>query len=811
MITNYFKIAWRNLLRNKFFSIINIFGLAIGLCSFLLISLYVIDELSYDSHFKDADRMFRINSDIKFGGTNMKMSQSADPMGAVLKKDYPQVEQYARIYTNEGQDFVKKGAEYVVENRIAYADSTFFDMFSIPVLVGNGKNALDKPNTVVISASLAKKYFNSTDVVGKTLEIGATKPILYNITAVFEDLPANTHFHFDIILSMDNVNYGFGNFLSHNFNTYIKLSEGTDYKSFNKNFDQVIDRYILPQAQQFMEIKTMDDFRNSGNELKYSLFPMTDIHLKSDRSFEIEVRGNIQYVYIFGAVAFFLLFIACINFMNLSTARSAGRAKEVGIRKVLGTERKSLLAQFFSESVLTSYLSLLIALFIMALALPVFNEVAAKAFSLSAFLNPILIIILLVLPLITGTLAGFYPAIFLSSFKPIEVLKSKINPGLSKSNLRSVLVTSQFVISLTLIIGTIIVYQQLDFIKTKNIGYNKEQVLILDGTSSLGTNQDAFKNEVMEMSGVQNGSQSNYLPVSNSSRSDNTFSKEAVMTEANGLNMQVWKIDYNYIPVLGMEIEKGRNFSKEFGADSSAVIINETASEMLGYSDPIGKSIYTSDGNSSNQNIKLAIVGVVKNFNFESLRENIGPLCFRLGNSKNTLIFKVNTGDLAQLVDQIESKWNAFAPDMPFSYRFLDDSFDEMYRAETRIGKVALIFSFLTILIACLGLFGLVTYLTEQRVKEIGIRKVLGANELRIVILILKNFLKLVFLAIVIACPLAYYFMKNWLDDFTYRIPISWWVFVLAGLVAITISLLTVSYHAIKASLVNPVKSLRSE
>jgi putative ABC transport system permease protein len=469
------------------------------------------------------------------------------------------------------------------------------------------------------------------------------------------------------------------------------------------------------------------------------------------------------------------------------------------------------LAQFFSESVLTSYLSLLIALFIMALALPVFNEVAAKAFSLSAFLNPILIIILLVLPLITGTLAGFYPAIFLSSFKPIEVLKSKINPGLSKSNLRSVLVTSQFVISLTLIIGTIIVYQQLDFIKTKNIGYNKEQVLILDGTSSLGTNQDAFKNEVLEMSGVQNGSQSNYLPVSNSSRSDNTFSKEAVMTEANGLNMQVWKIDYNYIPVLGMEIEKGRNFSKEFGADSSAVIINETASEMLGYSDPIGKSLYTSDGNSSNQNIKLAIVGVVKNFNFESLRENIGPLCFRLGNSKNTLIFKVNTGDLAQLVDQIESKWNAFAPDMPFSYRFLDDSFDEMYRAETRIGKVALIFSFLTILIACLGLFGLVTYLTEQRVKEIGIRKVLGANELSIVILILKNFLKLVFLAIVIACPLAYYFMKNWLDDFTYRIPISWWVFVLAGLVAITISLLTVSYHAIKASLVNPVKSLRSK
>ncbi len=811
MISNYFKIAWRSLIKNKFFSMINIFGLAIGLCSFILISLYISDELSYDNHFKNADRIYRINSDINFGGTSMKMSQSADPMGAVLKKDYPQVEQYTRLYTNEGGDFVKMGSEYVVENRIAYADSTFFDMFSIPVLEGNSKNALDEPNTAVISESLAKKYFNSIQVVGKTLEIGVTRKSLYNITAVFADLPANTHFHFDILLSMDNVNYGFGNFLSHNFYTYIRLSEGTDYKSFNKNFDGVIDRYILPQAKQFMEIKTMDDFRNSGNDLKYSLIPMKDIHLKSDRSFEIEVMGNIQYVYIFGAVALFLLLIACINFMNLSTARSASRAKEVGIRKVMGTEKRTLMGQFLAESALTSYIATGLALLMIVVVLPTFNDVSSKDFTFSSLFNRDLLPVLLLLPLLVGLLAGYYPAFFLSSLKPIEVLKSKINSGVAKSNLRNILVTFQFVVSLTLIIGTFIVYQQLNYIQSKSIGYNKDQVLILDGTSSLQENREAFKNEILQLAGVKMGAQSQFLPVSNSSRNDNTFSKEAVMTEKNGMNMQVWKIDHEYIPTLGMEMAKGRNFSKEFGSDSSAVIINETTSKMLGYSDPIGKAIYTSEGNSSNQNIALTIVGVVKNFNFESLRQNIGPLCFRLENSRNGMIFKISSDRVSDLVSQIESKWKLMAPGMPFKYRFLDDSFDEMYRAEKRIGTVAMVFAFLTILIACLGLFGLVTYLTEQRIKEIGIRKVLGANEFGIISLILKDFLKLVILAILIACPIAYYFMDHWLAEFAFRINIEWWVFVLAGILAILISILTVSYQAVKASLMNPVKSLKSE
>jgi putative ABC transport system permease protein len=811
MIRNYLKIALRNLFKNKTFSFINIFGLAIGLCCFILISLYVIDELSYDRHFKNADRIYRLNSDIRFGGTDMKMSQSADPMGAVLKKDYPQVEQFTRLYTNYGSNYVKKGTEFINEVGIAHADSTFFDMFSIPVLEGNPKTALDAPNTVAISESAAKKYFGTNQVVGKILEIGIGQSTIYNITAVYADIPPNSHFNFDFILSMDNVNYKWGNFLSHNFGTYIRLREGTDHQEFNKKFDEVINRYILPQAKQFMEIKTMDDFKKAGNELNYSLFPMTDIHLKSDRSFEISVGGDIQYIYIFGAVALFLLLIACINFMNLSTARSASRAKEVGIRKVLGTEKNTLMGQFIAESSLMSYIAMALALLMIVLLMPAFNELSTKSFSISTLFNLKFLPFLLLLPLLVGVLAGYYPAFFLASYKPIEVLKTKLNAGFAKSNLRSILVTFQFVVSLTLIIATVIVYRQLNFVQTKNIGFSKDQVLVLYGTASLKENRTAFKNEILQIAGVENGAMSQYLPVANSSRNDNTFSKEAVMTEKNGLNMQVWKIDHDYIPTLSMKMTKGRNFSREFGSDSSAVIINETAAKMLGYDDPIGKNIYTSDGNSSNQDIALTIVGVVKNFHFQSMRENIGPLCFRLGNSRNGMFFKINTSNMAQLISQIEAKWKKIAPEMPFSYSFLNESFDEMYRTEQRIGKVALIFAFLTILLACLGLFGLVTYMTEQRIKEIGIRKVLGASIPSIVGMLSKDFLKLVLISICIASPIAYYGMKQWLQDFAYRIDIEWWIFVLTGVSAIAIALLTVSYQAIKAALMNPVKSLKTE
>jgi putative ABC transport system permease protein len=811
MLTNYLKIAWRNLLKNKTFSIINIAGLAIGLACFLLIALYVSDELSYDRYNEKADRIYRINSDIRFGGTDLHMAVCSDPMGATLKKDYPQVEQYVRFYASNGSKLVKKGNEFIEEQNVANADSTLFDVFTLPAIEGNTKTALNEPNTVVITESTAKKYFGNTHVVGKTIETDEDKNNLYKITAVIKDVPQTSHFNFDFIFSMDNVDYGFGNFLSHNFQTYILLKEGVDYKAFDKNFDQVIDKYVLPQAKQFMEIKTMDDFKKSGNKLEYHLMPLRDIHLKSDRFPELGVNGNVQYVYIFSAVALFILLIACINFMNLSTARSANRSKEVGIRKVLGTNKKALIGQFLTESTMMVFIALLISMMIAWLTIPLFNDVSAKSLSIATLFNFKVLPFLLLLPFLVGLLAGSYPAFFLSSFQPIVVLKGKVNAGFKKSTLRSGLVIFQFFISIVLIIGVTIIYNQLNFIQTKKLGYNKDQLLILNRTGSLGKNAEAFKNEVAKMSGVKSASFSGYLPVSNSSRNDNTYSKEAVMNEKTGFNMQTWRIDYDYLNNLGMEIIKGRNFSREFGSDSSAVIINETTAKVLGYADPIGKKIYTFEGNMPGKAINYTIVGVVKNFNFESLRQNIGPLCFLIGDNSWSTAFKVSTTNVTGLVKNIESKWKAMVPGMPFSYQFLDESFDNMYRAEQRVGKIALSFAILTILIACLGLFGLATYMAEQRTKEIGVRKVLGASVANLVSMLSKDFLKLVLLSALLAFPIAWFVMHKWLEDFAFRIDISWWVFVIAGFAALMIAVLTVSFQAIKAAVANPVKSLRTE
>lgn len=807
MIRNYLKIAWRNLLKNKTFSFINIFGLAIGFCGFMLIGLYVLDELSYDQFNEKADRIYRLDADIRFGGTDLKLASAADPTGAVLKKDYPEVEQYVRFYGSEGPKFVKKGSEYIRESNVIYADSTLFDVFTLPVIAGNPKTALDKPNTVVISESAARKYFGTTDALGKSLEVGIEEKIQYNVTAVIKDMPENAHFHFDMLFSMDNVKYEFGNFLSHNFNTYIVLKEGADYKAFEKKLESMVVKYVLPQAKEFLNVESMEEFRKSGNKLEYFLMPLTDIHLKSDKMAELGTNSNIQYVYIFSAVALFVLLLACINFMNLSTARSANRAKEVGIRKVLGTGKGTLMSQFIAESSLVSYLSFFFALLLTWFILPYFNEVAAKSFSFSSLLTPQALPFLLLLPIVVGVLAGYYPAFFLSSFKPIVVLKSKMNAGKQRSSFRNVLVTFQFFASIFLVISTIIVYRQLNYIQTKNVGFKKDQVLVINGTGALRNNNEAFKNEILKLAGVKNGASAGFLPVSNSSRTDHTFSREAIITAKSGFSMQIWNVDYDYIPTLGMELLKGRNFSKAFGTDSNGIIINEMAAKVLGYHDPIGKRIYSSQDDRNS----YEIVGVVKNFHYESLRQTVAPLAMRLGTSNWAQAFKVNTDDMPGLVKKVEQKWKAIAPEMPFSYSFLDERFDEMYRAEQRVGKVAITFAILTIIIACLGLFGLVTYMAEQRTKEVGIRKVLGASVFSITTLLTKDFIKLVVLALVIASPIAYLLMNMWLSDFTYRIEIEWWVFVLAGFIAIAIAILTVSYQAIKSALMNPIKSLKSE
>jgi putative ABC transport system permease protein len=540
--------------------------------------------------------------------------------------------------------------------------------------------------------------------------------------------------------------------------------------------------------------------------------PVTDIHLHSDFSFEITPSGNVQYVYIFSAVALFILILACINFMNLSTARSTKRAKEVGIRKVLGTERKTLIAQFLVESNQTAFISLVIAILIASLVLPLFNDIAAKSLSIKDIFGKRELPFLLLLPVVVGLLAGSYPALFLSRFKPIVVLKGNANTGFKKSNIRNGLVIFQFATSIMLIIGTIVVYNQLRYIQTKNLGFNKEQVLIIDRAYALDKNVQAFKNEVLGMEGVSGGTISSFLPVSNSARSDNTYAKEAVMSTDNGIDMQTWLVDYDYIKTMGMEIVEGRNFSKEFSADSNAVLITETTAKLLGYGQAAGKLIYDqSDDPGDNSLSPLQIIGVIKDFHFESLRQKLGPLCMRLGRSNGLASFKVSAANTKDLVSKIEGKWKALAPGMPFSYRFMSDSFDQMYRSEQRAGTIAIVFAILAILIACLGLFGLVTYMAEQRTKEIGIRKVLGASVSNVITMLSRDFLILVLVASILAFPIAWWAMHTWLKDFEYRISISVWVFVIAAVVALLIALITVSYQAIKAAIANPVKSLRTE
>jgi putative ABC transport system permease protein len=497
--------------------------------------------------------------------------------------------------------------------------------------------------------------------------------------------------------------------------------------------------------------------------------------------------------------------------MNLSTARSAGRAREVGILKVLGSEKKVLIQQFLMEATLMALLATGLSLAIASLCIPWFNQLSGKELTLSVLFQSKYIGYLIMLPFVVGLLAGIYPAFLLSSFRPIAVLKGKFNAGFRRSSLRNALVVFQFATSIILIIGTIVVYRQLNYVQTKKLGFNKDQLLIVNGTGALREKAEAFKQEVSKLTGVKGSTFAGYLPVDGSSRNDLTYSTDAVMNAQNGYNMQTWSIDYDYLDVMGMEVVKGRNFSREFGADSSAVIINESSAKLLGFDNPVGKKLYTFPDNFSSRLVSYDIIGVVKDFHFESLRQNIGPLCFRLSDASWVTAFKVNTANLQPLLSAIENKWKAMAPGMPFHYQFLDEAFDNMYKVEQRTGKLGLSFAMVAVLIACLGLFGLATYTAEQRIKEIGIRKVLGASVTNLVSMLSVDFLKLVVIATLIAFPVAWWVMNKWLQDFVYRTELGWWIFGLAAILAVIVALLTVCSQALKAALTNPVNNLRTE
>ncbi len=810
MFRNYIKIAFRNLWKNKGYSAINIWGLAIGLATCLLITLFVVDELSYDKFNKKADRIYRVDIDFKLVSSVYNDRTTPAPMASALMKDYSQIAQAVRINGGGGM-LVKKGNETLIEPQSFFADPNIFKVFTLPMISGNPETALIQPNSMVISESIAQKYFKSLDVLGKILKVDNTT--LCKITGVIKNTPSESHLHFNFIRSMSGKEDSHSDFwLNNNFTTYLLVRPGTNQGTLDRYLKEAAKKYVEPQLKNITH-SSFNDLEKRGDYFKYTSIPLTRIHLHSTLSSEAEPSGNIQYVYIFMVIAAFILLIACVNFMNLSTARSAGRSKEVGVRKVLGSGRSSLVAQFLTESVLTSFLAMVVALLITILFLPYFNQLAGKENELTLFSNVWLLPSLLLITLVVGLLAGLYPAFFLSAFQPIQVLKGKLAAGFKGSWLRNSLVVFQFATAIILIVCTLVIYNQLNYIRNKNLGYNREQVLILKNAYSLGNSAKTFKDEVLQIPGVVAVARAGTLPTSGSGDwNKNAFSKDASMNASGTVTIADWSVDADYVPTLGMKMVQGRNFSPQMPTDSGAILINEAAAGMLGFNHPLQEKLYDSNqGKSVNE---MHIIGVIKDFNAGSLRYKTEPVVFRLSKYGDRFAFRIKSNNIPAVIVQIENKYHTVAPEMagqPFLYSFMDEDFNQLYQSEQRSGKLFICFAFFAILIACLGLFGLITYAAEQRTKEIGIRKVLGATVANITALLSADFIKLVFISIVIATPIAWFAMSKWLQSFAYRTNISWWVFVLAAAIALVIALATVSFQAVKAALANPVKSLRSE
>jgi putative ABC transport system permease protein len=809
MFKNYIKTAFRSLYKNKGFTAINILGLALGLATCLLIVLYVVDELSYDRYNTKANRIYRVNEDLKLGENSVQYAVCMPPLAKTLIAEYPYVEDAVRL-KYAGSYHVKKGSSNILESKMVHADPSLFNVFTLPIINGNPKTALAEPNSVVITETTAKKYFNNTNVVGKTMLFNDNQSFM--ITGVIKDVPKNCHFNYDFFLSMSTLPDSRSNeWLRSDYNTYVLLKNGADHKKLEASFPAFLQKFSGSQMQSDLGM-SIADFEKSGSFFRMNLTALTDIHLKSHRTGELGANSTSQYVYIFSAIALFILLIACVNFMNLSTARSSNRAREVGVRKVLGSSRKYLIFQFLSESIMVTFFATAIAIIAAIALLPLFNQLAGKDIAVTAQLLVWLIPVSLIIVLVIGSLAGSYPAFFLSAFQPIDVLKGKLSAGFKGGGLRSFLVVFQFAISVFLIIGTLVIYNQLNFIQTKDLGYNRNQVLVIKNAFELNNQAKVFKQEIKQLPGVTNATMTGYLPTSGD-RGTAIYFKDATLDQKKSLFPQSWEVDADWVPTLDIKMASGRNFSKDIISDSSAVIINEAAAKFLGYKDALNKTLYKSQGGKQElaNTKKYQIIGVVKDFHFNSLHEKIEPVVIKLADNRGALSIRVNTTNLPSLLAQIKSKWATFSPGVQINYSFMDQDFDASYRAEQRIGTIFIVFTSLAIIIACLGLFGLAAYAAEQRTKEIGIRKVLGANVTVIVSMLSKDFIKLVVIAILIASPLAWYMMHSWLQDFAYRVSIQWWVLAGAACTALFIALVTISFQSIKAALANPVNSLRSE
>jgi putative ABC transport system permease protein len=807
MIKNYFKIAFRNLWKNKGFSAINILGLAIGITTCLIIMLFVYNELSYDRFNVKSSTIVRVTFQGSAAGEKFNEASIMPPVAQTMKADFPEVLDATRI-RDYGKPRLMCGDKSFKDDAFAFVDTNFFEVFTLPLVEGNEKTALVEPNTVVITKALAHKYFGLEDPMGKVVSFkDGNNKTDYKVTGVINKVPLNSHFHFELFASMAGLAESKEpTWMSSNFYTYLVLKDRHDYKSLEAKLPGMVDKYIGPQMLQAMHV-SLSDFRKKGNNLSFHLQRLTDIHLSTDFANDLSPAGDVRYVYIFGTIALFMLLIACINFMNLSTAGASKRSREVGIRKVLGSLKRDLIWQFLLESIMITAFACLLAIVFVYLALPVFNNLAGQNLTLQFADHPLLLPGLLLFLLVTGILAGSYPSFYLSSFKVATVLKSKFMLGKRSVGLRGGLVVFQFFISITLIVVTTMVYKQLSYIQHKKLGYDKEQVMIIP-TWMLGKNAAVFSDQLSNDPRVLSVTHSGYLPAGPSD--NNNFFVYPGENPDQMVKTLRYDVDENYISTLGIKLLTGRNFSKDFASDSSGVVINESAAKAFGWGENApGHTISTSDHDG--EKITYHVIGIVKDFHFRSLHELISPLVMTLSPNTGMVIVKLKTTDVSGLIAVLKARWIGLGTEEPFTYSFLDDRFNNTYQSEQKIGIILGIFAGLTIFVACLGLFGLAIFTAEQRTKEIGIRKVNGAKVWEVMTLLNQNFIRWILIATIIAAPIAWYAMNKWLENFAYKTTLSWWIFALAGLLALGIALLTVSWQSWRAATRNPVEALRCE
>lgn len=802
MIANYFKIAVRNILKHKFFSAINILGMTVGVTACLLILLYVKDELSYDRFHQHADRIYQVGLHGKIGDQDLHVANTCPPLAAALVNEVPEIEDATRLSPNFGELIVKVDDKSFIEEKAMYADSNFFSFFTFHLREGDASTCLKEPNSVVLTEKTARKYFAAGTALGKLMVIGNENKT-YKVTGIVEEAPSNSHVHFDLLLSANSADYLKSTVWLNNFlYTYFRLKDQASVEPVKKKFDDLVVKYVGPEIEKYMGT-TLQQLKGKGGTYGFYVTPMIDIRLHSTSQGDLEPGGNIVYVYSFGIIAVFIILIACINFMNMSTARSAGRAKEVGLRKALGSLRQQMIGQFLMESLIYSFMAVVLAVLAVYLLIPGFNSLSGKELNFASLWDAKFLAGLLGVLIFVAVVAGSYPAFYLTSFNVVEVLKGKIRAGVKSHGIRSALVVFQFAISIFLMIATGIVYNQLNYMQQRDLGFDKHNVIYLNNIDRLGTNMEPFRNAVSERSDVKAVSfTNNSLPGVN-----NTTIFKSAGSDQDHI-MGVFYADDDHQEVMKFKLIKGRYFSKDFPSDSLAIVLNEAAVREFGWTDPIGAELrYKPDGTTE----KLyKVVGVVKDFNFETLKSRVRPISILLGKTNGKLAIRYE-GNSKDVLDGIETTWKQFAAGAPFQFKFLDENYDELFRAEQRMSKIFTVFAGLAIFIACLGLFALAAFTAEQRTKEIGIRKAMGATVPGLALMISKEFTRLVIIAFVLVVGPAWWAVTWWLESFAYRIEVQLWVFAVGGLAAIFLAWITVGYQSLKAASTNPVTSLRYE